>query len=114
MSIAWHAKRCWSFWISVDEKKEIKPILLGGCKNIVNIGYFGAENCVWFMVQYVLNQFSIEIIHKDLIEFKIFTNFGQNISILPDQIITQGAKCFNTPYCRMQIDQLLQKQSWSR
>ena len=34
MSIAWHPKRCWNFWISEDEKKEIKPILLGGCKNL--------------------------------------------------------------------------------
>ena len=79
MPIAWHPKRWWNFCLLEGEKKEIEPIFtveLWKCVLVVcNMGIlkqFGTENCVWFFWSNYLNQFSIKIIHKDLIQVKMF------------------------------------------
>ena len=34
MPIVWHPKKWWNFCISEDEKKEIEPFPLRGCKSV--------------------------------------------------------------------------------
>ena len=37
MPIEWHPKRSWNFFMSEDEKKQIKPLLLNNAFNVHNL-----------------------------------------------------------------------------
>ena len=97
MPVAWYPKTWWNFYVSEDEKKEIKAIFYGGVDT-----FWDRKLCMNFLMCFFLQK----IIHKDLKSLKIFVNFGlkifkylrrQNVSIPTHQTISQEAKCFNTP-----------------
>ena len=66
MPIAWHPSRWWDCCVSEDEKKETDPMFIKELWKCVLVVY-NTRVLGHFTPWEYLNQFSIKIIHKDLI-----------------------------------------------